>query len=272
MPYEAALRRLLSDVVKNEDVEESAWWLLIYAKLFDQHGPKMLRGSYADELKEAPVSVVAHLVDMYETQILNRRYTNADDVFEFRNLPSCPILGCGVKPLDIGVSTIDALETLWERFYGLPYDQSQHVPHFEVMMVRLLRITLHLEWAGFGGFATFDRKWSQLKNWKRGDVLDPMAGQIVCYFLAPMSWMNDFIPQILPNTLKKRLYTEATELYTSDVLDPTYWDGQAKQDALQDLSRAVEADETLDDTFKKPFRQWLGDQDDGDQVREASHP
>lgn len=244
-------------------------WLFIFSQVGDSDGAGLVRGQFAEFVKDCPHRVIAWVVQIYEEAITNLRYTNADDVFGFRELLVCPITSLGIKPIDVGTATIDALESVWERYVGTSYGREDDVPHFNVMMARLLRITLHLEWAGYGGFATFSRKWEQLKSWRRGEYIDPLAGQIMDYFVLPPSWMGGFSSDILPLEMRKKLYMEMGELYTTNVLDPTFWEEEDKRDSLLKLSQTVLADEGVDESFKVPFRRHAGDQVDGHEAREA---
>jgi hypothetical protein len=253
--YKPPLRRLLKQVIQDRAIPESTLWLTIYSRMNDEdHGIALIKGRYAEFVKDCPSDIIAWVVGIYEERIVNMRYCNADDVFEFRELPICPITGFGIKPLEVGTATIDALETVWERYIEISQEQGKEIRHFSVMMARLLNITLHLQWAGFSGIRTFDRKWEQLKAWKYDGHIASLAGLTMESFVFPPNWMESVFPQIMPVELRKQLYKELQDLYTTHMLDPVLWGAKNAKEHLVRLYSVVVADEHLDDVFKHQFR------------------
>lgn len=256
LSYDHPLRHLLNLVMEDGSVDEDSMWHFIYSRV---DGAALLKGKYADFVKDSPNETIFWVVKIYEDHIVKMRYANIDDILiKPVELPTCPITGLGVKPLDLGFSTIDALESVWEKYVGTSYDKEKlqiETMRFSVMMSRLLRITLHLEWAGFSGFATFEHKWKNLKCWRSGRYIDPLAVGTMKYFVIPPSWEETAFPDILPVDQRMRLYKEIEELYTSDVVDPTSCD---RKKCLSELADAIIDDKSVSSQFKQEFMHHKG--------------
>lgn len=274
MPYSDDTKKLLEYIGQGELVFEEDFWIFIFRMLNGRSTSILLTDEkLADFLPTAHLSAIAFVIEEYEHALVWERYVNFSDAkFGNSDLQKCPITGHDIKPIDVHISVIDALDLVWTENFGQKWVEQRvprKIPLYERMMGRIMRMMLHLEWAGYGTSIHFEVYWKQILEYPREEngYPSPFAPSILKEFLTPRLFDSQEqvtlpIYNFLPIEMKRRLYTEAWEFYTTS-LDPGHY-GDVKiskvnpKRLLAELVCKTEAD-LFDDEFKKPFQEcYLG--------------
>lgn len=258
--YSNKLIRFMTEFSEKTILSESSMWLLLYRNLDNPR--RLLEGEFAEYLPHVSEDSLAWVVKIYHEALVANRYWG---IWDYKcggnSIPKkCPITNSEIKHITVATATIDVLEGVWEKYVNREYITDQEVlPHYHPMMARLLQISLHLQWAGFAGFADFESKWNQIMRWKHDEYHNPHASAIMRYFVSPPKWMAnplDSFWAMMPINLQEKVLTDVFFIY-NECGDPRYFGEHSKRKVLESVCQKAIDSAKLDEEFKRPFREYL---------------
>lgn len=272
-PYEPHLKAFINAFVANHPCHPDRVWMDLFRLTQCSHRgmDRLLGGEFSEFLPHVDSSALYQLTEMYDHMIVNARYVNFSDVKfgdfnpdkpgDSDRYQKCEVTGKWTKRPWISKTTVGGLDALWKAYYGYKREATLDIPLFQYVFAHLLNITLHLEWCGYVLESSFDEKWEQVKNWPDSGIMGP---RIIDAFLVPdhpryPNGRGTDISNFLPVAWKRRLYTEAWEVYNTK-LDPEYHGPLEKSRIRRKgyhamlAAQVVEKDaELFDSSFLAPF-------------------
>lgn len=238
----------------------------------------LIKGELAHLLAVCPMEILPWVIGIYEEAVTETLYHFEGKRASNKDLPRCPNTGLTMLPDRVDVRTMTALETVWNTYYGTPWDDGKMPSHMPQMYADLLRITWHMERVGQRGFTSFEQKWEEVKNWpKDRGIVGPY---IISSFLTPPGYSASFyeITDYMAPEEQLRLYMEALSYYTSTIDRNYFADPLTTPSKVGPLARLAKevikgGGEWDDDVLEKfyPYYKSQGESD-GKQVDKAGDP
>lgn len=232
--YSLNLQRFLIAITQTHPFNEDKLWVTLFRELVQSFDGKrrLLEGEFAEFVPLIDRDAVNFVVKLYDEALVSLRYADIMDVKRGIDPHIAPVTSEQAKRVLVSPKAIDALEKIWETYYGTPHEEEKpggglgaYMPYHCYMIAHLLNWTLRLEWSGVNvdKIKSFEEKWRAVKNWPDSGI---MGVRVIKAFLTPSEFGTGFdrthIKHDMPIEMKKRLYLEALEYYNTRQ-DPNYF-------------------------------------------------
>jgi hypothetical protein len=217
--YSAHMKRFLMTIARTHPYNEDRLWLNLFRELatsFDGQR-RLMAGEFAEFVPMVDRDVLESVIKLYDEALVGLR---GQDTSPQRMDPAkASTTNEEAKRVVVARKTIKALETVWDMYYGTPYEEKWesgelglYMPYHSELMAHLLNWTLRLEWSSVNTtkIKNFDAKWQAVK-----ELPGVMSVRIINSFLTSSGYNRTQIKHDMPTPMKMQLYGEALAHYNA---------------------------------------------------------